>query len=142
MKLYTKPYVIVAIALLSGIIAGVASGYYTGKTYTREIVTIDIKKLAEEKRIELIKRFQTDKPDENTARDLEKEYSDFLKNLDLILDAYLKNHKNTVLLRKEAVIDGQYADITEAVRDRAKKEGWYFYDATKKNQQKDQQKTQ
>ena len=125
-------YSIIVIAIISGMLAGVASGYYTGKKYAQEIVTVDIKKIAEEKRMELIKRFKserisTEKTSERTdenevlqmTKNLEKEYADFLTKLDLILDAYLKGHKNTLLVRKEAIIDGKYTDITEAVKDKA-----------------------
>ncbi len=121
-----KKYSLIIIAIISGLLAGVASGYYTGKKYTQEIVTVDVKKIVEEKRMELIKKFQTEKidkttPDENISivtKDLQKEYVDFLTKLDLILDAYLKGHKNTLLIRKEAIIDGKYADITIAVKDK------------------------
>ncbi len=110
-------FLAIAIAIIVFTTAcGVFSGFYFGKAYSCNIYTADIKKIADDKKTEIVKKFQQDKDNPNASAMLEKEYADFLKRMDKVLDAYKKADKKALILRKEAVIEGNYTDITEEIR--------------------------
>ncbi len=92
-------------------------GYKTGKIFNEtKIYTADIKKLTENKRSELVKKLQQDRNNPDAITTLEKEYSEYLKSVDKVLDAYKKADDKALILRKEAVIDGNYTDITDDIK--------------------------
>lgn len=104
------------IALMAGIITGIASGYLSAyfilKSKTPKFMTIDVKGIVDQKKYELSRRL-TEKQ-EDPAK-LEKEFAAFLAKLDSILGVYF-SEKNTIYIRKEALIDGAYKDLTEEVK--------------------------
>jgi len=113
-----------AVPVIFGITAGVLSGWYTGKMNTFNILTVDMKGITADKKSELVKKFRENATDPNTASAIETEYADFLAKLDKALDPYLVD-KKTVILRKEAIIDGKYKDITEEITAKVKKKEAY-----------------
>jgi hypothetical protein len=107
-------YIVVLTAVVFGTASGFFSGLYTVKNACCSIVTADVKRLVEDKRQDLVMKFQDTKGE--NAPELEREYALFLSKLDSILDSYLEKEKNVLILRKEAVIDGNYRDITPEVK--------------------------
>jgi len=104
------------IALMAGIITGIASGYLSAyfilKSKTPKFMTVDVKGIVDQKKYELSRRL-TEKQEDPAS--LEKEFAAFLAKLDSILGAYF-SEKNTIYIRKEALIDGAYKDLTEEVK--------------------------
>jgi len=104
------------IILISAVITGIASGYISAyfilKSKTPKFMTVDVKGIVDQKKYELSRRL-TEKQ-EDPAK-LEKEFAAFLAKLDSILGAYF-SEKNTIYIRKEALIDGAYKDLTEEVK--------------------------
>jgi len=104
------------IILISAVITGIASGYISAyfilKSKTPKFMTVDVKGIVDQKKYELSRRL-TEKQ-EDPAK-LEKEFAAFLAKLDSILGAYF-SEKNTIYIRKEALIDGDYKDLTEEVK--------------------------
>lgn len=104
------------IVLISAIITGIASGYLSAyfilKSKTPKFMTVDVKGIVDQKRYELSKRLMDKQED---AEKLEREFAVFLKRLDNILESYFAD-KSAIYIRKEALIDGNYRDITEEVK--------------------------
>ncbi len=104
------------IALMAGIITGIASGYLSAyfilKSKTPKFMTVDVKGIVDQKKYELSRRL-TEKQEDPAS--LEKEFAAFLAKLDSILGVYF-SEKNTIYIRKEALIDGAYKDLTEEVK--------------------------
>ncbi|MCX5814865.1 MAG: TrbI F-type domain-containing protein [Proteobacteria bacterium] len=118
----TKKYltIIVVVSVLSGAAAGMLSGHYTGGRNMPVILSADIKKITEEKKQEIIRKYRDSEDKEQAGVKLEKEYTEFLNALDKSLDNFMKKNKNVLILRKEAVIDGKYKDITDEIKENAK----------------------
>ena len=118
----TKKYltIIVVVSVLSGAAAGMLSGHYIGGRNMPVILSADIKKITEEKKQEIIRKYRDSEDKEQAGVKLEKEYAEFLNALDRSLDNFMKKNKNVLILRKEAVIDGKYKDITDEIKENAK----------------------
>ncbi len=118
----TKKYltIIIVVSVLSGSAAGMLSGHYTGGRNMPVIMSADIKKITEEKKQEIIRKYRDSEDKEQAGVKLEKEYTEFLNALDRSLDNFMKKNKNVLILRKEAVIDGKYKDITDEIKENAK----------------------
>ena len=112
--------IIVASVLSGAAAAGMLSGHYIGGRNMPVILSADIKKITEEKKREIIRRYKDSEDKEQTGMKLEKEYAEFLNALDRSLDNFMKKNKNVLILRKEAVIDGKYKDITDEIKENAK----------------------
>ena len=112
--------IIIVASVLSGAAAGMLSGHYIGGRNMPVILSADIKKITEEKKREIIRRYKDSEDKEQTGMKLEKEYAEFLNALDRSLDNFMKKNKNVLILRKEAVIDGKYKDITDEIKENAK----------------------
>jgi len=112
--------IMIIVSVLSGAVAGMLSGYYVGDGYMTVIVSADIKKLTEEKKQEIILNYRDSVDKAQDGVKLEKEYVEFLIALDKSLDNFMKKNKNVLILRKEAVIDGKYKDITNEIKENAK----------------------
>jgi len=113
-----------AVPVIFGIAAGALSGWYAGKMNNYTILTVDMKGITAEKKSELVKKFRENATEPNTSSVIEKEYAEFLVKLDTALDPYLADNK-TLILRKEAIIDGKYRDITSEISADVKKKEKY-----------------
>ena len=118
----TKKYltIIIVVSVLSGGAAGMLSGHYLGGRNMPVILSADIKKITDEKKQEIIRKYKDSEDKEQDGVKLEKEYAEFLNALDRSLDNFMKKNKNVLILRKEAVIDGKYKDITDEIKENAK----------------------
>ena len=118
----TKKYliIIIVVSVLSGAAAGMLSGHYLGGRNMPVILSADIKKITDEKKQEIIRKYKDSEDKEQDGVKLEKEYAEFLNALDRSLDNFMKKNKNVLILRKEAVIDGKYKDITDEIKENAK----------------------
>jgi hypothetical protein len=118
----TKKYltIMIVVSVLSGAAAGMLSGHYVGGRNMTVILSADIKKITDEKKQEIIRKYKDSEDKEQDGVKLEKEYAEFLNALDRSLDNFMKKNKNVLILRKEAVIDGKYKDITDEIRENAK----------------------
>ncbi|MEI6154111.1 MAG: TrbI F-type domain-containing protein [Deltaproteobacteria bacterium] len=118
----TKKYltIIIVVSVLSGGAAGMLSGHYLGGRNMPVILSADIKKITDEKKQEIIRKYKDSEDKEQDGVKLEKEYAEFLNALDRSLDNFMKKNKNVLILRREAVIDGKYKDITDEIKENAK----------------------
>jgi membrane protein YqaA with SNARE-associated domain len=110
---FVVPAIIIAVLASA---CGAFSGYYFGKANSPTIYAADIKKITDEKKGEMLNKLKQGKDNPDTPATLEKEYEDYLKKLDVVLDAYKKAGTRAVILRREAVIEGAYTDITGEIR--------------------------
>ncbi len=110
---FIVPAIIIAVLAIA---CGAFSGYYFGKANSFTIYVADIKKITDEKKGEMVTKLKQGKDNPDAPANLEKEYADYLKRLDAVLDAYKKAGSRAIILRKEAVIEGSYTDITSEIR--------------------------
>lgn len=104
------------ILVLVGFLCVGAAGFWLGKQHSScRVLVVDARRLADEKKQELIREFE--RTGGKNSEDLQEEYRRYLTRLENILDDYSKG-KNVILLRREAVIGGDFVDITREVKDR------------------------
>lgn len=102
-----------AATLLLSLCLGALAGFYAGSYRSCTVLTVNVRHLAEEKKQEIIQEFE--KSGGSNTSTLEEEYKQFLLSLDALLDDYTEG-KNVILLRREAVVAGNYVDITDELR--------------------------
>lgn len=102
---------VILISIICGFTSGMLSAFLYGKFMSPQIVTADVKGIVEAKRLELFKRFQDKEDPDKLSRD----YASFLQRLDSALGSHTRGRK-LIIMRREAVIDGEAKDITEDLK--------------------------
>lgn len=112
--------IVIVLSMLFGAASGLLSVYYANAGRSPTIVSADIRLLAENKKQEIVKKYQSSESKESSSAELEREYREFVTRLDKALDDFLEQNSNVLILRREAVIDGKHRDITEEIRNAVK----------------------
>jgi len=107
-------FIIIGVCIFVSLLSGYLSAYFIIKSKALKVYTVDVREIVELKKAELAKRW-VDKKEE--PEQLEKEFASFLTRLDSILNTYFAD-KSILYIRKEAIIDGNYKDITEEVKNK------------------------
>ena len=108
-----KPVTLIALCLIVSICSGAVSGWWFSKENTFEALVIDVSKIVNDKKEELVERYRKNPTDE-TARAIDKELTEFLRRLDYKISDMGGNGRLVIL--REVVLSGETADITEEVK--------------------------
>lgn len=110
-------FTVILIAVIASSAISITASWWLLKKNTREIVVADVSKIIENKKKALIDSYKADSSQENMAK-IDRDLLVFLNNLDSILTDHSTGNK--IILKKEAIIDGQYEDITEQLESELK----------------------
>jgi hypothetical protein len=102
------------------LIAGAASGWWFAKASTIDVYVVDVKKIVEAKKKELVENYKKNPTDETIAA-ADKELSTFLIQLDLGLNR-LGSGGNKLVLLHDIYLSGNATDATDALADSLKTE--------------------
>ena len=103
---------LVVLCLLLSILSGAASGWWFSKQNTHEILVVDVKKIVDDKKKELLEQYKKN-PTNETAQAIDIELSEFLRRLDYRLSN--PDSERELIILREVVLSGEAADITEEV---------------------------
>lgn len=105
--------IVILLSILLSSTISISLSWWLTKEQMPEFIVIDIKKIVDNKKKELIDSYKNDNSPENLAK-IDRDLLVFLNNLDHLISSYT-SHKKRIILRKEAIIDGQYKDLTEDI---------------------------
>lgn len=110
-------FLIIIICLVVSVLSGALSGWWFSSSSREGVLTIDVKKIVDEKRKELQEKYKKE-PTEATAKAMETELGSFLGRLEEGIN--MAGSDGQLVLLADIVLAGKNKDMTKEVSEYAK----------------------